>query len=117
MKPVLKPSEVLQRVKESLPSGYIPEEDDNDDNSPYICDNIMQLWREGYLTDETKVVLKNHISNLLEGRFCLKDWLYMKRITSPAEFQADYYESCNKLQQTRQLWLDDMIKHFQAKGM
>lgn len=113
-KPVLTHSQVLERVKKMLPDGYTT---DSEDNSPYICDNIQELSRQGYMTDETRDGLKRHISGLLEGRFCLKDWLYMKRIASTEDFKSDHANSWAKLQQTRKLWLEDMIMHFKSKGM
>lgn len=113
-KPVLKASQVLQRVKKALPDGYTTHADDN---SPYICDNIMSLWRQGYMTDETQKDLKTHINLLLNGNFCLKDWLIRTGKVSTEEFRNDYDGSWRKLQVTRQLWLDDMIVHFKSKGM
>jgi len=71
-KPILKPSQVLQRVKKMLPKGYT---NHAEDNSPYICDNIQDLWRKGYLTDETRHTIKTHIRCLLNYNFCLKDCL------------------------------------------
>jgi hypothetical protein len=111
-KPILKPSQVLQRVKKVLPNGY-----NADDNSPYICDNVTELWRQGYMTEETKDIVKAHISRLLNGNFCLKDWLLRTGKATAEEFRQDYDNSWRKLQTTRQLWLDDMIVHFKSKGM
>jgi hypothetical protein len=113
-KPVLKPSQVLQRVKKVLPNGYTIHAEDN---SPYICDNIQDLWRQGYMTDETKDTVKSHISRLLNGSFCLKDWLVRNGKVKTEDFRKDYDNSWRKLQFTRQLWLDDMIVHFKSKGM
>jgi hypothetical protein len=113
-KPILKPSQVLQRVKKVLPKGYTTHAEDN---SPYICDNIQDLWRQGYMTDETKDAVKAHISRLLNGNFCLKDWLLRTGKATAEEFRQDYDNSWRKLQTTRQLWLDDMIVHFKSKGM
>lgn len=114
MKPVLKPSQVLQRVKKVLPEGYTTPAEDK---SPYICDNITELWREGYMTDQTKDTVKAHISLILNGAFCLKDWLIRTGKATTEEFRQDYDNSWRKLQTTRQLWLDDMIVHFKSKGM
>jgi hypothetical protein len=113
-KPILKPSQVLQRVKKMLPKGYTTHAEDN---SPYICDNIQQLCRKGYMTAETETTLKAHIRCLLNDNFCLKDWLLRTGKASAEEFRQDYDNSWRKLQVTRQLWLDDMIVHFKSKGM
>ena len=112
--PILKPSEVLQRVKDVLPDGY---KTYSDDNSPYICDNVQELWRQGHMTDDTRMAIKTHINCLLNGNFCLKDWLLRTGKATAEEFRQDYDNSWRKLQVTRQLWLDDMILHFQSKGM
>lgn len=110
----LKASQVLKRVKRMLPNGYTTHAEDN---SPYICDNVRDLWRQGLIEDKTEQAIRTHIQSLLGGKFCLKDWLLWTGEATAEEFRQDYHNSWKKLQVTRQLWLDDMIKHFKSKGM
>jgi hypothetical protein len=113
-KPSLKPSQALKRVKKRLPDNY---KTDASGNSPYICDNIKDLWQQGEINDETKNTISSHINTLLDGKFCLKSWLVAEGKVSYEELQKDYNQTWIKLQLTRQLWLDDMILHFKSKGM
>lgn len=110
----LKPSQALLRVKAMLPTTVCEDEG----ASPYICDNIQTLYRQGKIDETTKDLLRNHISTLLENRFSLGSWLTANgHITS--EQLAEDLENNNgeMLQYTRQNWLNDMHFHFKSKGM
>jgi hypothetical protein len=111
MPKLLKPSQALTAVKKTL---QMDDACDKDNQSPYICDNIGYLRKSGKITDETSTILRSHINTLLNNRFSLGDWLLHNGV-SRADLVDDF--KGRKLQFTRQLWLDDMIKHFKSKGM
>jgi len=110
----LKPSQVLMRVKGMLPTEYTSQ----DDNSPYICDNIQELWRQGKMTDETKNMLRGHIRVILDDAFSLKEWLIGNGHVTREQMLDDLNNHNGAmLQYTRQNWLNDMMFHFKSKGM
>lgn len=114
MPKLLKPSQVLMRVKSMLPTEFTSQSD----NSPYICDNIQELWRQGKMTDETRDMLRGHIRVILDDAFSLKEWLIGNGHITFEQMNADLHENNGTmLQYTRQIWLDDMIMHFKSKGM
>lgn len=110
----LKPSQALIRVKSMLPTVYTSE----DGNSPYICDNIRELWRLNKIDEATKDMLTAHISHILGGAFCLKDWLIKNKHITQEQWAIDLQDNNGSmLQYTRQNWLNDMMFHFKSKGM
>ena len=110
----LKPSQVLMRVKGMLPTEYTCE----GDNSPYICDNIRELWRQNKMTDETHDMLRGHIRVILDDAFSLKEWLVGNGHVTHEEMNTDLHENNGTmLQYTRQNWLNDMHFYFKSKGM
>ena len=110
----LKPSQALLRVKAMLPTEFNYESE----NSPYICDNIQELWRQGKMTDETKNMLRGHIRVILDDAFSLKEWLVGNGHITREEMNTDLHENNGQmLQYTRQNWLNDMHFYFKSKGM
>lgn len=111
----LKPSQALLRVKAMLPTTF---EEGDDDNSPYICDNIQELYHKGKIDVETKDLLRNHISTLLDNRFSLSSWLTANGHITPEQLNDDLHNNNGEmLQYTRQNWLNDMHFYFKSKGM
>jgi hypothetical protein len=108
---LLTPSQALMRVKMQLPMECSNESLE----SPYICDNIRSLWRQGKITDDTKEKLVQHISTILEGEFSLREWLVSKGHATREDIKNDL--GGIMLQYTRQNWLNDMMFYFKAKGM
>lgn len=86
--------------------------------SRYICDNVDQVT---YNNEATKKRIIKHIDKLLGGAFSLHEWLIINGHVPGhlengfARFQGGTHDY-GKMQRTRMLWLDDMIKHFKAKG-
>jgi hypothetical protein len=108
---LLTPSQALMRVKMQLPT----ECSSTSFESPYICDNIRDLWRQGKITDATKEILVRHISTILEGEFSLREWLISKGHATREDIKNDLGGAM--LQYTRQNWLNDMTFYFKSKGM
>ena len=110
----LKPSQALMRVKAMLPTEFNYESK----NSPYICDNIAELKRQGKIDEETKDIISSHINNLLDGRFSLNSWLTVNGHITPEQLNEDLHKNNGTMvQYTRQNWLNDMMFHFKSKGM
>lgn len=107
----MKPSQALICVKSMLPTTRW------EDNSPYICDNITELFIMEKITKETEELLKDHICTLLEGRFSLANWLVDNKHITKEELEDDACAGGELLQYTRQNWLNDMHFYFKAKGM
>jgi hypothetical protein len=114
MPKLLKPSQALLRVKSMLPTEFTYESE----NSPYICDNIAELARQGKITDETKDMLRGHINTLLDNRYSLSGWLTDNgHITREQMLDDLNNHNGTMLQYTRQNWLNDMHFYFKSKGM
>lgn len=110
----LKPSQALLRVKAMLPTEFNYESE----NSPYICDNITELERQGKIDENTKDLLRNHINTLLGNRFSLSSWLTENGHITPEQLNEDIHNNNGEmLQYTRQNWLNDMHFYFKSKGM
>jgi hypothetical protein len=110
----LKPSQALLRVKGMLPTEFNYESK----NSPYICDNIAELKRQGKIDDATKDILSTHINTLLDGRFSLNSWLTINGKITPEQLKEDLDNNGGAMvQYTRQNWLNDMHFYFKSKGM
>jgi hypothetical protein len=113
----LKPSQALLRVKSMLPT-TVEDYDIDSDESPYICDNIQELYRKGKIDVETKDLLHNHIKTLLDDRFSLSSWLTGNGYITPEQLAEDLKNNNGEmLQYTRQNWLNDMHFYFKSKGM
>lgn len=118
MPKLLKPSQVLMRVKSMLPTEYTHDFTSQGHISPYICDNIQELWRQGKMTDETKDMLREHIRVILDDAFSLKEWLIGNGHVTFEQMNTDLHENNGEmLQYTRQNWLNDMMFYFKSKGM
>ena len=105
----MKASEALKRVKERML-------DDSQYTSRYICDN---LWCVALPTTRRRV--ERHINKLLDGHFSLHEWLHERGHLPNAQVYPSGCVSISdfdkaKMQRTRMLWIDDMIKHFKSKG-
>lgn len=107
-----KHSDALTQVKKLLPKTT---RDSVYDTSPFICDNINTLHRKGSITESMKIELKQNISTKLDNAFSLSSWLCRNGHATDADIVMD--KDGKKLQRTRQLWLDDMIAEYKAKGM
>lgn len=96
----LKPSEALLRVKSMLPT-TVEDYGIDSDKSPYICDNIQELYRKGKIDVETKDLLRNHINTLLDNRFSLSSWLTANGHITSEQLNDDFIitmvKCCNTL--------------------
>ena len=82
--------------------------------SPYICDNIthIQLKINVSPAEDVKRQLRNWISALIDHKFSLESWLQDNHgVVCPVTDKADYF---NKLQVTRQAWLQWMIQEIKT---
>lgn len=108
----MKASTALKRTK-----AYMLQGSDTVYRSRFICDNVEKVAPRA-----TARRITDHIDDLLEGHFSLHEWLIDKGhvnaklhdYTNVMDINAPYDEK--KMQHTRMLWIDDMIKHFKAKG-
>ena len=101
---------ILEDVKDILPM--------NTDgmDSPYICDSIAQvnLKINSPLTTNIARQLRGWISTLIDHKFSLESWLRDNHnVDRPVTDKADYY---NKLQVTRQAWLQWMIQEIKTNN-
>ena len=99
---------ILEGVKDILPM--------NTDNtgSLYICDNItcIQLKINVSPTEDVKRQLRNWISTLIDREYSLESWLQVNHgVVCPVTGKGDYR---NKLQVTRQAWLQWMIQEIKT---
>ena len=99
---------ILEDVKDILPMNT------GDWGSPFICDNInhIQLKINAPLTIAVACQLLDWISALIEHKFSLETWLRDNHdVVCPVMDEADYF---NKLQVTRQAWLQWMIQEIKT---
>ena len=99
---------ILEGVKETLPMKI------GDTGSFYICDNInqVQLKINTPLTKAVACQLLDWISALIDHKFSLGSWLRDNHdVVRPVMDKADYF---NKLQVTRQAWLQWMIQEIRT---
>lgn len=96
---------ILEGVKDILPMNT-----DNMD-SPYICDNIEKVINAP-LAEVVARQLRGWIRDLLDHKFSLEYWLWDNHgVVCPVTDKADYYD---KLQVTRQAWLQWMIQEIKT---
>ena len=99
---------ILEGVKDILPMNT------GDTGSPYICDNIRQVNHKinSPLATNIERQLRDWINDLLDDKFSLESWLRDNHnVVRPVTDKADYY---NKLQVTRQAWLQWMIQEIKT---
>ena len=99
---------ILEGVKDILPMKI------GDTGSPYICDNIacIQLKINVSPAEDVKRQLRNWISTLIDREYSLESWLQDNHgVVRPVTDKADYF---NKLQVTRQAWLQWMIQEIKT---
>lgn len=105
----MKSSKILELVKAKLPDSF----EFKHDNcvSPYICDHIMEV---GYDRDQVGKArkIKNKISELINDEFSLADWV----ISQGHATSEEIYGNPTKMQQTRQNFIDDLIKFYKQQG-
>ena len=101
---------ILEDVKDILPMKI------GDTGSPYICDAIthVQFKINVPLTTNVARQLRGWISTLIDHKFSLESWLRDNHdVVAPVMDRADYF---NKLQVTRQAWLQWMIKEIKTNN-
>lgn len=101
---------ILEGVKDILPMNT------GDTGSPYICDNIakVNLKINSPLTTNIASQLRDWINDLLDDKFSLETWLLGNHnVVRLVTDKADYY---NKLQATRQAWLQWMIQEIKTNN-
>ena len=101
---------ILEDAKDTLP--MYPDGRD----SLYICDNIHQvnLKINSPLTTNIASQLRDWINDLLDDKFSLESWLRDNHdVVSPVTDKVDYF---NKLQVTRQAWLQWMIQEIKTNN-
>ena len=99
---------ILEGVKDILPMNT------DDMDSLYICDNIQQvnLKINSPLTTNIAIQLRDWINDLLDDKFSLESWLRVNHgVVYPVTGKEDYF---NKLQVTRQAWLQWMIQEIKT---
>ena len=99
---------ILEGVKDTLPMKI------GDTGSPYICDNIetVNFKINAPLTTKVARQLRGWISTLIDHKFSLESWLQDNHgVVRPVTDKADYF---NKLQVTRQAWLQWMIQEIKT---
>ena len=97
---------ILEGVKDILPMKI------GDTGSPYICDNIETVKINSPLTTNVKRQLRSWISALIDHKFSLDSWLRDNHdVVRPVMDKVDYR---NKLQVTRQAWLQWMIQEIKT---
>ena len=101
---------ILEDVKDILPM--------NTDGmgSPYICDAITHVRLKINVSPAKDVgrQLLDWISALIEHKFSLESWLRDNHgVVYPVTGKADYF---NKLQVTRQAWLQWMIQEIKTNN-
>lgn len=104
----MKVSEVFKEVAKVLPMTR-----KNRGKSPYICDNIAEITRNG-----------NHparriINERLDGKFSVYDWLVDEgHIQNPGLISFLYIdaETYANVQQYRKAWCLELAREFEAKG-
>jgi len=100
----MKSSEILQAIKPLLWDGINEDDDDNQ----FICLTIYAYCIANKLPISNHKSITEHIHKLLGDYFTFEDWL----ISQGIDIEFNY----PKLMETRQLWIDDMIKHFKSIG-
>ena len=99
---------ILEDVKDILPMKI------GDTGSFYICDAITHVKLKINVSPAQDVghQLRSWISALIEHKFSLESWLRDNHdVVSPVTDKADYF---NKLQVTRQAWLQWMIQEIKT---
>ena len=99
---------ILEGVKDILPMNT------GDTGSPYICDNIADIPFKINVSPakDVECQLRSWISDLIDYKFSLESWLRDNHnVVRPVTDKADYY---NKLQVTRQAWLQWMIQEIKT---
>ena len=92
------------------------------ERSPYICDVVRDLcYKKKLNTQATAERICDHIEELLEGHFSLREWLVGNGHVEGA--RLDPMKTCyhgpidsDKLQRTRIAWLDHLISHYETQG-
>lgn len=105
----MKSSKILKLVKAKLPNSF---EGRNDNRvSPYICDHVIKV---GYNNDAIVKAreIKSKISELINDEFSLADWV----ISQGHATSQEIYGNPKKMQQTRQNFIDDLIKYYKQQG-
>ena len=100
----MKASEVLRKAKKKLWNGR--GEWLRSPKTRYICYAVDEVSCHDSACAVERVLI--HISKLLNHYGTLEKWLYVYHHISS--------QSTRKMQRTRQLWVDDMIKYFESKG-
>ena len=101
---------ILEGVKDILPMKI------GDTGSPYICDTIthVQLKINVSPAKDVERQLRGWISTLIDRKFSLESWLRDNHdVVRPVTDKADYF---NKLQVTRQAWLQWMIQEIKTNN-
>ena len=99
---------ILEGVKDILPMNT------GDTGSPYICDNITHIPFKINVSPAKDVArqLRNWISTLIDREYSLESWLQDNHgVVCPVADKAAYF---NKLQVTRQAWLQWMIQEIKT---
>jgi len=100
----MKTSKVFKAAKKQLWNGVGDWMDHPKER--YICHAIY--WRVNCTNDEARFT-KKLIALLLEGHDTLEEWLLAKH-------DINGFSDTKKLQQTRQAWLDHLVKHYESIG-
>lgn len=105
----MKSSKILELVKEQLPDSFEGRQDNR--VSPYICDHVIEV---GYDNDAIAKArkIKSKISELINDEFSLADWV----ISQGHATSEEIYSNPKKMQQTRQNFIDDLIKFYKQQG-
>lgn len=101
----MKTSEIFKAAKKHLWNGVGEWREQSKER--YICHAIY--WRVMGCSINEVHYTKQIISLLLEGHDTLEEWLWAKHRISANN-------DTKKLQQTRQAWLDHLVKHYKSIG-
>lgn len=105
----MKSSKILELVKNSLPDSF--EGKRGNRVSPYICDHVIEVGYDNNSIEKARKI-KSKINDLLNEEFSLADWIISKGYATSDEI----YSNPKKMQQTRQNFIDDLIKFYKQQG-
>lgn len=87
-------------------------------NHKYLCLAVSQTCQHGKCSKTMCGKVTDYISEQLEGHSTLEKWLLNKSSVSSASISHDKnLNNSRKIQTTRHLWLDHMVKTLKEKNL
>ena len=107
----MKTSKVFKIAKKHLSKTY---EDTLTGPQQFICNALELAHDVGEITDDNCMDCQCIVQERMEGAVTLEAWLILKGYL-PQKFLHDK-ELCQRIQDYRHAWVNELIREFEAKG-